>query len=219
MSAKVGKSREQASCWRPAPKITVRGFNFRSQHVVRSILGHDKKKDKRTSPVTEKEDQNTNLSSFSATARGVTINVSQEDTFSSSEYPGGFRWVQTVTTNDPGWTPVGAPLQNPAVTYVDPKPNDDTKPFYWTDQEFIDNGTDFEDTPSRPAHPTGTINWDATLSLVGVNGTTITHFDSLSYGFSRASDGTVTERAPTSPANLAVHVSAFKSDFPGWTYT
>lgn len=113
--------------------------------------------------------------------------------------PLGFRWVQTITTNDPGWTPVGAPLQNPAVAYVDPKPNDDTKPFYWTDQEFIDNRTDFEDTPGRPAHPTGTINWDATLSLVGANGTTVTRFDSLSYGFSRATDGTVTDRAPTSP--------------------
>ena len=116
MFVKGAKSREQVNFRRPTPKMAVRNFNVSSRQTIRSILGYDKKKDKRTDPVPEKEDQNANLSLFSATARGVKIKVAQEDTFSSNEYPGGFRWVQTVTTNDPGWTPVGAPLQNPAVT-------------------------------------------------------------------------------------------------------
>ena len=71
--------------------------------------------------------------------------------------------------DDPSNTPVGAPRLPGPITYVDPLPNDDTKPFYWTDAEEAKNASHFDDKPGRPAHPTGTITWNAVLSLGGVN--------------------------------------------------
>jgi hypothetical protein len=104
------------------------------------------------------------------------------------------------------------------ITYVDPRPNDDTKPFYWTDAEEAANLGHFEDTPGRPAHPTGTITWDAVLSLGGVNRKEVTRFDSVGYGFRLDSKGTVTVSGPSSPSDVANHIGTLATDFPGWTF-
>ena len=197
------------------PRIRVGRFAAGSRRAIRGITGYDKN----VGPVPEKEDQAARQKSFAATARGVSIEVAMDRAYCSEDYPDGFRWVQTVTTNDPSWTAVGAPLKSPPVTYVDPKPNDDTKPFYWTDTEFVAKKANFDDTPGRPAHPTDTIVWDAVLSLVAVNGKKLKRFDSLAYGFSRDKSGAVTTRAPGKATSLASHTSAFASDFPGWTYS
>ena len=175
--------------------------------------------DKSTGQSKEKQDQSASVASQGASKKGIDIKVEQVGTYTSEEFPDGFRWIQTVTTNDPGYTAVGAPLLATPVTYVDPTPNDDAKPFYWTDAEFQSKGPSFEDHPGRPAHSKGTINWDAILTLNGVNGKSAECFDSLTYGFSIATDGTVTVRHAGSPASLAQHTSTLKSTFPGWTFT
>ena len=179
-----------------------------------AVLQHDKS----VRLVREKQDQNASLKSLAAHATGIEIAVDQVGTYSSPDYPDGFRWTQTVTTNDPGYTPVGAPLLSTPITYVDPMPNDDSKPFYWTDSEFASHGTRFEDHPARPPHASGPITWDAVLSLNGVDGKAVDRFDTLSYGFTISSIGVVTTRGPSSPASIAGHLSALRAAFPDWQF-
>jgi hypothetical protein len=152
------------------------------------------------------------------TAKGLSITADAANLVSSPDFPDGFRWLQTVTTNDPSDTPVGAPLLPAPITYVDPRPNDDTKPFYWTDAEEAANLGHFADSPGRPAHPTGTITWNAILSIGGVKAKEVTRFDSITYGFSRDSKGAVTVSGPGSPADLTGHLGTLASEFSGWTF-
>jgi hypothetical protein len=109
-----------------------------------------------------------------------------QNVFASPEYPDGFKWTQTIDTN--------APAGGATSPYVDPRPNDDAKPFYWTDAEHAAHPTHFIDFPKRPAPATGTTTWDATLCLNGVNEATktVTTFDCITYGFSRDSSGAIT---------------------------
>jgi hypothetical protein len=187
----------------------VRDFGLESAGSGRTHAG--RLPDKSTSESTGEQDQTASLTSFAATARGVSIEVDGLNLYSSDEYPDGFRWTQTIDTN--------VPLGGSTSPYVDPRPNDDTKPFYWTDAEELANVGHFSDSPSRNAPATGTTNWDAILGLNGVNGTTVTLFDSLAYGFSIDSSGTVTTRAPTTPVSTAVHTSTLASEFPAWTFS
>jgi hypothetical protein len=175
--------------------------------------------DKITQRGRAKADQSIGSFSLAGTARGVDVSAEGEGLVSSPEFPDGFRWLQTVTTNDPSDTPVGAPLLPVPITYVDPRPNDDTKPFYWTDAEEAANPGHFDDSPGRPAHPTGTIVWKAILSLAGVNGKDVQRFDSVTYGFSIDSSGTVTTTGPGTPASVSGHLSTLASEFSGWTFS
>ena len=174
--------------------------------------------DKITQRGKAKADQSIGGVNISPTAKGLDITAEAENVYTSNEFPDGFRWVQTVTTNDPSNTPVGAPLLPAPTTYVDPLPNDDTKPFYWTDAEEAQNVAHFHDAPGRPAHPTGTIVWSAILSLAGVNGKNVTIFDSMTYGFSRASNGTVTLDGPGSQGDISSQLAALGTEFPTWTF-
>ncbi|RJX31905.1 MAG: hypothetical protein C4531_06850 [Desulfurivibrio sp.] len=168
--------------------------------------------DKSTNETTGEQDQNASLTSFAAEARGVGIVVEITNGTSSADYPDGYRWTQTIDTN--------VPLGGTTSPYVDPRPNDDTKPFYWTDAEAAARPTTFIDHPSRNAPASGTTTWDAVLSLNGVNGTTVTRLDSLSYGFSIDTAGAVSPHNPTSPGGglVGTHQSTLRSEFPGWTF-
>ncbi len=124
MAGPVHEVARRAPARRAMPRIRVGRFAAGSRRAIRGITGYDKN----VGPVPEKEDQAARQKSFAATARGVSIEVAMDRAYCSEDYPDGFRWVQTVTTNDPSWTAVGAPLKSPPVTYVDPKPNDATTP-------------------------------------------------------------------------------------------
>jgi hypothetical protein len=174
--------------------------------------------DKITQRNQPKADQTIGATSLTATTRGLDVSAAADGLVSSPDFPDGFRWLQTVTTNDPSDTPVGAPLLPVPITYVDPRPNDDTKPFYWTDAEEAANLGHFHDAPGRPAHPTGTITWAAILSLGGVNHQEVTRFASVGYGFSIDSTGTVTVSGPQSPSDVAHHLGTLATGFPGWTF-
>ncbi|HEY1432216.1 MAG TPA: hypothetical protein VGF39_11420 [Stellaceae bacterium] len=164
---------------------------------------------------TDDQDQTASVSSLKAATNGVNITVEGVGVYSSNAYPDGFRWTQTITTN----ANKGGPLLPLPVNYVDPRPNDDTKPFYWTDAEEAAHPGTFIDTPSRRPRAGGTVYWDAILSLNGVNGKEVTRFDSLAYGFSVDSSGTVTTRGPlSSPGGVADHTAQLRSEFPDWTF-
>lgn len=157
------------------------------------------------------QDQTTSVTTFAATANGVQIVVEAQGVTSSLDYPDGFKWTQTIETN--------APLHGATSPYVDPQPNDDTKPFYWTDAEHAASPTTFSDGPTRQPPATGTTMWQAILGLNGVNETTktVTGFEYLTYGFSIDSTGTVTTRAPTAGSG-SNHRSVLSAGFADWTF-
>ncbi|MEO8108810.1 MAG: hypothetical protein ABI594_02205 [Ginsengibacter sp.] len=190
-----------------SPKIKVAGFSSLLKN-----LSAEKNKSKSRS--TEDQDQSAVVTAFAATATGVDINAEVVDGSSSPDYPDGLRWTQTIITN----VEKGGPLLPAPVEYVDPKPNDDAKPFYWTDAEEAGSPGKFHDAPSRKPRAAGTLNWDAILSINGVNGKSVERFDSIGYGFSVDSAGNVTTREPVSPANVGSHISTLGSEFPGWTF-
>ncbi|WDE09747.1 hypothetical protein [Thalassomonas haliotis] len=165
----------------------------------------------------EGQDQNTSLTSMSKftkspTQKGLSIEVEGEGLYSSSDYPSGFRWTQTIDTN--------APLGGTTTPYVDPRPNDDSKPFYWTDAEHASSPSTFTDKPWRPVPASGTTWWTATLALNGVDDVKkeVTAFDAISYGFTLDSAGTVTLVQPTS-VSLTKHNSVLSSEFASWTFS
>ncbi|OKY74260.1 MAG: hypothetical protein BM485_14655 [Desulfobulbaceae bacterium DB1] len=169
--------------------------------------------DKSTSASSGDQDQSASLTSFAPEARGVGIQVDIVGGVCTPTYPDGYRWTQTIDTN--------VPLGGTTSPYVDPRPNDDTKPFYWTDAEAAARPTTFIDHPSRNTPGSGVTTWDATLALNGVNNRTVTMIDSLSYGFSINSAGTVTPHYPICPGGglLSSHQSTLSSEFPGWTFS
>ena len=160
----------------------------------------------------ETQDQNASLTSLAAHANGVAIVVEAEGLYTSTEYPDGFKWTQTIDTN--------VPKGGTTSPYVDPRPNDDTKPFYYTDAEQVSFPTTFRDRPSRSIPATGTTHWNAILGLNGVNESTNTvkGFDYLTYGFSLDSTGKVTINGPASVGGSG-HRSILSSEFSAWTFT
>src|SRR5215203_5316027 len=174
-------------------------------------LGSAATPDKSTGEYEEFQDQSSSATTFAKKPDGVHIEVEATGVYSSAEFPDSFKWTQTIDTN--------VPKGGATSPYVDPRPNDDTKPFYYTDAEQAAHPTTFIDYPKRPAPGAGTTNWDAILSLNGVNETTktVTAFDSLTYGFSRDTTGAVTTRAPRSTGS-ATHQSILAAEFPGWTF-
>ena len=171
-------------------------------------------RDKSVSPRDGDQDQTIGTTALAPTATGVRIRVDAEGLTSTPDYPDGFRWTQTIVTN----VRRGGPLLADAVSYVDPDPNDDAKPFYWTDAEEARSLGVFTDAPSRKPRPAGTVSWDAVLSLTGVNGHDVTRFDSMTYGFDVDSAGTVSMRGPSSPATVADHLSTLRGSFSGWAF-
>jgi len=195
-----------------AARIEVGAFSLRGPGPTGQA------RDKSEAYSAQKQDQTASVDSFAVSGTGIDIDVKAAGLTSSTQFPDGFRWTQTVTTNDPGWTPVGSPLVTPPVTYVDPTPPDDAKPFYWTDPEEAAHVGEFVDHPHRPANPGGTVQWNAILSLNGVKGTEVTRVTSLAYGFSVDSAGKATKNDPTTPGSVGSHTKALKSAFPSWTF-
>jgi len=177
-------------------------------------------RDKSTEVSLGDQDQGTSVSTFNGTANGVEIEVDGVGCFTSTDFPDGFRWTQVIDTN--------APLGGASSPYVDPHPNDDTKPFYWTDAEEASSPCHFKDTPSRTPPASGAIYWQATLGLNGVNDATKTvkGFAYLTYGFTIDNASKVTTRPPdlTGGADhrsqLGVnHRSQLTAEFGGWTFS
>ena len=76
-----------------------------------------------------------------------------------------WRWMQTIWTN--------APLGGDSSPYVDPRPNTDDKPWYYTDEDYekhkLINGTVFFDSPTREGKEGTNIYWRAELILKCLN--------------------------------------------------
>lgn len=203
----VGAVLQHPASVRPAIRVTSFG-------LTDATTASRQCRDKSTSPRSDDQDQHTSVASFSTNAHGVSIKVEPEGLYSSPDYPDGFRWTQTIETN----TRRGGSILASPVSYVDPTPNDDSKPFYWTDAEHATHSGVFSDSPSRKPRAGGTVHWDATLSLTGVNGKAVERFDTLGYGFSVDSAGNTSARGPSSPGSIAAHMKALKSAFPGWSF-
>lgn len=126
---------------------------------------------------------------------------------------GGYRYTQTITTN--------VPADGATSPYVDPQPNDDDKPFYWTDGEERDSNGTFHDSPTRQAPRSGSTDWDAVVSITEVTGRSVTVLDSLTYGFSMDSSSSLTARPPkaASSGEVGSHVATLSSEFADWTFT
>lgn len=139
--------------------------------------------------------------------RGVHIRVTGGNPAGTPDFPNGIRWVQTIDTN--------APLFGQSPPYVDFIPPKDDKPFYFSDAQ--ENAT-FSDNPTRKANG---VRWDATLSLVGVRGRTITRLDSVNYGFDIDASGTLSLHRPstTGVASLVIHGDTLRSEYPNWVFS
>jgi hypothetical protein len=124
-----------------------------------------------------------------------------------------YRYTQTIDTN--------VPKGGTTSPYVDPRPNDDSKPFYWTDSEERSNSGKFHDSPSRGTPKAGTTRWDAVVSITEVTDKKVKVLDNLKYGFSLDTAGAVTARPPAAPTSgdVGTHVSTLSSEFPDWTFT
>jgi Domain of unknown function (DUF4157) len=142
--------------------------------------------------------------------RGVHIRVNGGHPGPTPEYPDGIRWIQTIDTT--------APLFGQTPPYVDFIPPKDDKPFYFSDALEVTQGGTFSDNPSRTAN---NIRWDASLSLVGVSGRTVTRIDSVNYGFDLSSTGTLTLHGPSSTGTISVVVQGdtLRSEYPDWNFS
>jgi len=208
----MGDKNHEAGQSQPRIRLTNFSADAATEQMNSNGTFQPRLPDKSTNQSSGDQDQNASLTSFAAEARGVGIQVEITNGVCTPDYPDGYRWTQTIDSN--------VPLGGTTSPYVDPRPNDDTKPFYWTDAEAAARPTTFIDHPSRNAPASGTTAWDAVLSLNGVNGTTVTRLDSLSYGFSIDTAGTVSPHYPISPGGglVSTHRSTLTSEFPGWTF-
>jgi hypothetical protein len=161
-------------------------------------------------------DQRASVTNFEDRVFGVEIEVEAKDIQQYDEFPDGFRWTQTVRTN----------ARHPDCTktspYVDPCPNGDDKPFYWTDAEEKQHKNSFYDWPHRPTPKTGVTDWDATLCLMGVDekNKSVKPFDCLNYGWSLDAQGDLKMRRPVSTfSNYGEHRSTLESEFPDWYFS
>jgi hypothetical protein len=96
-------------------------------------------------------------------------------------------WIQMVVTN----VPLGG---GPITGYIDPRPNDDTLPFYWT---LVEDGQPangnktattyhFFDNSSRNLHTPNFITWRGDLMLASWNGAdpgNVTVYDGIRWGW------------------------------------
>jgi hypothetical protein len=197
----------------PEPRPHIESVRFGSVLPASAGSGQSASPDKSTVESDEMQDQ-ASQKTFQANSsgHGVRIEMTGGNPTGTKDFPDGIRWLQTIDTNDPkgGASP----------PYVDPQPNDDNKPFYWTDSEESSFGGTFSDRPNRPSPATGATRWDATLSLVGVSGKNVTRLDSVTYGFSLDSAGTLTLRAPKAAgvSDIVVQGDTARSDFSDWNF-
>jgi hypothetical protein len=139
--------------------------------------------------------------------RGIHIRVSGGNPGGTPDYPDGMRWVQTIDTT--------APLFGQSPPYVDFIPPRDDKPFYFSD---AGETATFSDNPSRSRN---NVRWDATLSLTGVRGRTITRIDSVKYGFDLDASGNLSLHSPAAIGvnDLVIHGDTLRSEYPDWSFS
>lgn len=114
-------------------------------------------------------------------------------------------YVQIISTN--------LPLGGSTSPYIDPRPNDDNLPFYWTTAEQAANATsktvafsDFSKRDSSELSSTNPITWNANLYQVEHDGnTTVTVRNGVTWGWTMkpatvgSANGTFVNPAPTCP--------------------
>lgn len=168
--------------------------------------------DKSATEKEEETDQHVDVGTFTPLNRGLKIVAEISGGFNSADFPDGLKFTQTIDTN--------APLHGANAPYVDPHPNDDMKPFYWTDVEERMYPTTFKDHPSRNP-PTGSqvTYWQATLALNGVDEAkkTVTGFDYITYGFIMDAAGNVKLSYPQN-TDGENHRQALKNEWSSWTF-
>lgn len=186
------------------PRISIREVGL----ATRPATGPDKS----TSEGSGEQDQSMDTPSVAKESRGLGITVEMSGATSSAAHPDGYHWTQTIDTN--------VPLGGSTSPYVDPRPNDDTLPFYWTAAEAAARPTTFEDHPSRAVPASGVTRWEATLALNGVHKAkkVVKLYDCIRYGFTLDSAGKVTLIAPKSAAGTT-HRSTLAGEFSDWTFT
>jgi Domain of unknown function (DUF4157) len=145
-----------------------------------------------------------------STGRGVHVRVNGGHPGATPEYSDGIRWIQTIETNKP--------LGGQTSPYVDFAPPADDKPFYFSDAMEASYGGKFSDNPSRSANG---IRWDATLSLAGVSGRTVTRIDSVNYGFDIDASGVLSLHGPSSTgtADVVIQGDTLRSEYPDWIFS
>jgi hypothetical protein len=147
----------------------------------------------------------------------------------------GFRWVQTVITNDP--------LPGEGPEFVD-SPRPQVEPFYNKYARNEKGPGKFEDWPSRQLHDNDPIKWEAVLALVGVEPSQkwMEPYDVRKYGFTLHPDPKLTPSqlapggalqigkvvpnhkvVPTPPVQdwsaFTKHWSIVHAAFPAWEYS
>jgi len=201
-------SRREEQVGAPRPKLDLGAFAFDQPARAYGTLP-----DKSATEREEESDQHVAVGTFAARSQGLRIVAEADGAFESTDYPDGFKFTQTIDTN--------APLHGADAPYVDPHPNDDMKPFYWTDVEQRMYPTTFKDHPWRNP-PTGTAvtYWQATLALNGVDEATksVTGFDYITYGFLIDAAGNVKLNYPQQ-VDGENHRQTLKNEWSSWTFT
>lgn len=192
----------------PGPRIDLGAFAFGRPSQTFAVVPDKSEIESEA----EEQDQTIDVGTFTERRGGVRIIAEVGGGYDSTEFPDGFKFTQTIETN--------APLRGAASPYVDPHPNDDAKPFYWTDAQQQKYPTTFKDHPWRYP-PTGSAAkyWQATLALNGVDeaGKTVTGFDYITYGFILDAAGNVKLNYPAN-VDGENHRQALANAFSGWTF-
>lgn len=106
--------------------------------------------------------------------------------------PPNLRWIQMITTT----APITNTLNGP---YIDPYPDDDNRPFYYTEAEAAKYGLSFYDFCRRYHPPNSKVQWSAVLHLSSWNGQTpgsVTVHDGIRWGFRASCATNVAQKKP-----------------------
>jgi hypothetical protein len=132
--------------------------------------------------------------------------------------PANLRWVQMVDTSSPQ-TGATSP-------YIDPYPNDDTLPFYYTEPENKQWGLVFSDYPKRSHPPTSSVTWRGNLYLVDWDGKTpgaVTVHDGVKWGFDAGCAAAALRRVTFTLTNsvggglvLTWPTNSLGTNYPNW---
>jgi len=152
---------------------------------------------------------------------GLNIKLGYKITDNAAEAAAGFdsyRWIQVIYTN--------VPLGGGSLRYVDPRPADDLRPFYWTNAEIAAYSNvggyrlKFSDAPRRRKADVTAAKprtwWQAALSLVGVKaGKSDTILNILKYGFDITAAGVFAAKLRAGELSKEAK-ERIKKEFPGY---
>jgi hypothetical protein len=208
---------KQAAAPASKPHIKITGFSLIPAAKPPDSATHSGR-DKSLASADDNEEQDkytsvTNFASYSKSGvQGVSIQVEATGGQSDPNFPDGPKWTQTIETS--------SPLNGATSPYVDPHPNDDDKPYYYTDSEHAARPTTFVDRPTRAAPASGSLSWQATLGLNNVNqaNKTVVGLEYLTYGFLLDNAGTLTLNNPVSTGG-SNHISTLSSEWPDYKFS